>query len=280
MKQGELFKDLGSRLSESEKTAGVGVPPEDKFEVRFTVDKAIFIALAGLILLIVVFTYGVEHGKKLERELFQSQRDIESITNLARVAAVKKSVSQRQREGSSKLLDKELSAIESEPTAAPVPVPEPKPVVKPLKPKSSFLQLLFPKRSKAPAAGTVETLTTAQPSAPAVTGITEPSTQLQTSPTPEAQPAVPAAAAPEPPVEVKALTKGYEVRILSVSDKKYADLEIARLAKKGIQASTRKSGNYYLVALGPYTLYPEAESALSKAKGAGGFKDAYIRKLS
>ena len=155
----------------------------------------------------------------------------------------------------------------------------PKPVAKPAKPKSSFLRLLFPHKPKTPAVGVVETSAASTTASPAAIGASAPTTEPQASSVPETETAVPAAA-PELPVEVKVLTKGYEVRILSVSDKKYADLEIARLAKKGIQASTRKSGNYYLVALGPYTLYPEAESALSKAKGAGGFKDAYIRKLS
>ena len=99
----------------------------------------------------------------------------------------------------------------------------------------------------------------------------------------------PSETVPEPKVELpvvsspangQVISKGYEVRILSVVEKKYADIEIERLSKNGIQASVRKSGNYYLVALGPYVSHQEADAAIKRVKSAGPFKDAYIRRLS
>jgi len=279
MKQGELFKDITPRTSGEALERGVSDRPEDKFEIRFTVDKVIFIALAGLILLIVIFTLGVEHGRKLQRELFQNQRDIESISNLARVTAVKKSIeslNQREREASGKLLDKELSAIEG--TTAPATLTAPPTVPKPAKSSFSLMRLFFgnhPKKSPAPSKPVPVPKET-----PAALSAPEQAPPPQTADLPvapvESEPSNAPAALPATNV----LTKGYEVRVLSVSQEKYATAEIEQLAKKGFQAAARKSGNYYLVTLGPFALYPEAEAALAKAKNAGGFKDAYIRKLS
>jgi cell division protein FtsN len=276
MKQGELFKDLGFRLTENEKNDPPRENPEEKFELRFTVDKVIFIALAGLILLIVIFSFGVEHGRKLEQEISQNRHDIESLTNLARVTAAKKALVQKKKEEAGRF-DKEFSALEEETEGAPPAITPPQ------KPKRKF-KISFPFFKSTPRetpAGAPSIVP--QPLALPSVAVLLPSQNPASAPLGTKTPA-----SPEPKVEVKTppalpipvVTGGYEVRILSVVDKKNADVEIEKLAKKGIQATVRKSGSYYLVALGPYGAREEAEASLKKVKSSGPFHDAYIRKLA
>jgi cell division protein FtsN len=278
MKQGELFQDLKPQVPASQDEESPETP-EERFRLVLTFDKIIFIALAVLILLIVVFTFGVEHGKKLQRELSQNQRGVESITSLAEISAAQRSLTQKQALSVGKPLDKAISEIETEPAK-----PQPKPKKK-FKLKIPILSSLFAKKKpQAPAplaAPVTEAKLTEEPEMVPLPPIpvSEQPAEIpvevisKTSPPKEAEPA-------ESAEEEKAPEKGYEVRIMSVVEKTFADKAVIRLSKEGITASARKSGNYYIVLTGPYKTRAEADKMIKKVKKNASYKDAYIRHLS
>jgi len=247
-KQGELFENpkinsegLG-RLSDE-------TALDDKFQLRLSADKIVFITLVIFVLLIVVFTLGVEHGKRLHGDRLRSERDVESISNLARVTAAKKAIDIKKMDRKGRELDQEIDRIEGR-RAGGTPS------------KSSWSKVSFrktPRRQQA-----VATLPSKTPEKSLI------KSDEKLAPTPQ----VTDPKSEKPPV------KSYEVRIMSVKKQEYADTEVTRLEKKGFLVSTRKSGNYHIVFLGPFAERKLADKAKSRVQKVGSFGDAYIRRLT
>ena len=132
MKQGELFDHMKAAPGKLQGEDFVKQSSMDeRFELRLSADKMVFLLLVILIFLIVVFTLGVEHGKRLQEARLRTERDVESITNLARVTAAKKSLSRKRSDEKGRRLDKEIARIEGTPPAGGKPT------------KSSWLRVSF-----------------------------------------------------------------------------------------------------------------------------------------
>ncbi len=97
MKQGELFESLKPRGKNISDKRFDETLSEGKFEIRLTIDKIIFVTLIFLILLVVIFTIGVEHGKSIEKESLGKRYKVESMANLAQVRKTEKSLGFQKR---------------------------------------------------------------------------------------------------------------------------------------------------------------------------------------
>jgi len=265
MKQRELFKELEAAAQGEVRPEAPELPPEERFSLRLTLDKIVFLALAGAILLIVVFSFGVEQGKKMQRSAWKIERTVESITNLARVIRVQKSLAPREDEDFGRSLNREIAAMETKP-----PAPAPAPAVSAPSPVSAG------RKSAVPFSGLFSRLLGKPAREPAKPAPVSAETAVEKT-------AEPPAVTPEPkkteePVPVP--QKGYEVRVMSVSNESYGKQEVERLAKLGLSGSMRKSGDYYLITLGVYGSRLEADKELKNARTKAAFKDAYIRRLT
>jgi cell division septation protein DedD len=230
MKQRELFEGLKSKGNEfpGQGFAGQSLTDE-KFGLHLTIDKIVFIVLAFLILLVVVFTLGVEHGKKAEQKSIHKTREVESITNLARVQAAKKSLGIKK-----KTVERTVSRSDL------------------VRTDNSFSKL-FPEAEPKKEKVYKKAKKKEEPK--------EIQEKVETEETP------------------KAPQKTYEVRLMSIINKDYAEREMNQLLKKGVLASSRKSGNYYIIVLGPFLERSQADKALEETRKVGPFKDAYIRRI-
>jgi len=264
MKQGELFDGLKAGQDPTNDLRQES-SLDDKFQLRLSADKIVFLTLVVFVLLIIVFTLGVEHGKRLYDKQLRGEREIESITNLARVTAAQQSISKRKLDRKGKELDHEIKRIESVRAGG-------------TSSKSQWSKIPFLSRRKR-----VSELKEVEQSVPSkaqseVISLPEPKkAEIEKKLEPTAK-----------PVEKKLkesqkipekLEKSYEVRIMSVTKETYAQNEVERLGKKGIEASFRQSGDYHIVILGPYGKRKDADKALSHIQKSGTFSDAYIRRL-
>jgi hypothetical protein len=243
MKQGELFEGLKSRGGDGK---GDGLADkylgDERFELRLTIDKVIFVLLAVFILLVVVFTLGVEHGKKRELKYLSKKHEVESITNLAKVREAQRSLGIKKKTGS--------------PAGAETG-----------KTKNSWMKLSFP--------GEKEFRKTPKK---APEKEEPPEVTIKKKASEEKKPVSEEAPVPKPAGPAPG-TKSYEVRIMSVKKKEFADNEVTRLKKKDFLVTSRKSGKYYMVVLGPYPERSKADNALVRVRKFSPYKDAYIRRL-
>lgn len=89
----------------------------------------------------------------------------------------------------------------------------------------------------------------------------------------------PAPAPVQPEVQVSAQAaaqaKPYTVVVATFTRKEWAEKEIDRLRKKGVEAAIYQSGSYFLVCAGSYQTKDAAKEAMGKLRGT--YKDAYLR---
>jgi len=273
MKQGELFAHPNASKLDQLGDKSRAPSPQEKWEVRLTLDKAIFGSLASLILLIVIFTWGVEHGRSLQKEKMATEREVESITNLARVTAAEKSLNLQTDSGPIEegvIEDKKswsLFSIFSRKTRRATKATNDRKVS-----TDEAIEIKAPSRESENALQISEF--ESQKLEEDITRETEPQIDLKPrDPKPEI-------ASEKRPLPTINLEKAYEVRIMSLGNEEYAEKEVKKLQGKGLRASFRKSGDYYLVILGPYPIREEADRFLEQARKLNPFKDAYIRRLA
>ena len=69
----------------------------------------------------------------------------------------------------------------------------------------------------------------------------------------------------------------YTIQVASFKSKGYAQKEVARLAKRGMQATIVRKGNYVVVYVGDFSQKKEADVSLNQLKQT--YRDCFIRRL-
>jgi len=274
MKQGELFAHPNASKLDQLGDKSRAPSPQEKWEVRLTLDKAIFGSLASLILLIVIFTWGVEHGKSLQKEKMATEREVESITNLARVTAAEKSLNLQTDSGpieAGEIEDKKSWSLFS------IFSRKPKQNRKAIQQTAIEIADTIQESENVPQIPENEA---AQPTEDIIQELKGHESQPIASQEQSALSTVSPSNNQRPATSDQGLERAYEVRIMSLGNEEYAEKEVKKLQGKGLRASFRKSGDYYLVILGPYPIRAEADRFLEEARKFNPFKDAYIRRLA